>query len=718
MNLHRLFRISAIPAALALLSACGGGGGGGDDAGGGGGGGGGGGSGTGTVFGTAAKGLIANGNVQAFEITGGTLVSRGTATTNAQGRYSLSLAGYGGGPVVVQISGGPGATMKCDVRAGCGGTAFGQPLPVSSAFVMRTLLPSVGAGASVNRCITPFTELAVRRATERAGTIGSITPAAANDALSEVSQLVGGAGVLRTCVVDLTDPDEVDDADSAQLALSGLSAAVLAVNGASDPAAALNGLGNAFAGGDIAASDLQSLLDAAKTELAAASPGDETNTAYLAMQDDIGAAGAGGTVDPQPSANANQNGVEQGKALVDEVRSLVFNLIQDREAADTNAAVQAFKTQLEAAETAVDASPIGDDFGIAVDAAVTFYETVAEGAVGQTQSLSTTDSAGMARVATITVSKPANGNDSVRVVGTVGDFTTDLAINAPGDVTIGGSTPTNFAGSLDGSMVNTSGRGVRAVLSGDVSANGITYDAASDRFGGTSVAFDGSASFEQIGVADPFRFSGTVSLDVVDCTECADSVVEENGEIDDDVAINLDQFTLQGTFGNSRGNFDARVSVDMDTASAASFDHRLPVGVGNVPSGKVSVQLTAALDGFHAYGVTALLELDDITSIVDNEDGRDLYDVDATLTAAFRRDGKTITVTAVAQAPTAAANVIDLGISNQDGVVLTFDNLSTGDDDRISGVVRVGETPVGTVEETERGTVLIRWSDGTFESVG
>ena len=62
--------------------------------------------------------------------------------------------------------------------------------------------------------------------------------------------------------------------------------------------------------------------------------------------------------------------------------------------------------------------------------------------------------------------------------------------------------------------------------------------------------------------------------------------------------------------------------------------------------------------------------------------------------------------------------MIDLGISNQDGVVLTFDNLSTGDDDRISGVVRVGETPVGTVEETERGTVLIRWSDGTFESVG
>lgn len=708
------FRLALIPAAAMALAACGGGGGGGND-----------GPPSGSTTsssGSAAKGIIIGGTVTALEISGGALVARGSAVTGTDGDYDLSIDGYGGGPLVIQIAGGTGAIMKCDVQAGCGSTPFGGEVPLDSGFVMRTILPSVVEGAALERCISPFTDLAARRAAERAGgNLANATAANATAALSEVSQLAGGIDVLRTCVVDLTDPGAVENADDAQLALSGLAAAVLAVEGGDDPLAALNTLGTNFAGGDIAAADLQELVDAAEVEVAAVSPGAETNVAYMSIEDDVEDADDGDpdtvdVVNPEPSEHVNQTAIEQGKALLDEVRSLALNLVQDEEVQD-NAAIDAFANQLDAAGLAVENSTLGDDFGIAVEAAALFYESVADGESNQTQTLNSTDSGGVARTATITVSKPASGNHSVTVVGRVGDFTTNLSLSAPPDPTVGGDTPSDFTAALNGTMASASGNGLRAVLSGTAGATDLVYDAVTDRLDGASVNFDGTATFEQIGVSDPFRFEGNIVLDVVDCGDCAESVTGADGLPDDSETMNVDLFTFDGTFGNSKGSFAAEVSVDMDAASIASFDHRLPVSADNVPSGRVSVQLDAALDGFHEYAIAIVLDLNDITSLEGGANG-DLHDVDATLTASLRRDGQTITVTGVSQTPTATANVVDVTIANQDGVRIVFDNLSASDTDPVSGAVFVGETPVGNVEETERGAVLIRWADGTFESLG
>lgn len=702
------FRLTAVASALVLMSACGGGGGGGghDDpvAGS-----------TAKASGSAIKGVISNGNIEAVEIVDGKLLLRGTAKTDAQGRYDLDIAGYTNGPLIIQVTGGGSATTKCDVRAGCNGVAFGDTLPLASGFVMRTLLPKVEPGAALTRCITPFTDLAARRAQEVAGQLANVTALQATRALSEVSQLVGGIDVLRTCAVDLTDADDVEEADTPALALSGLTAAVLATSSdKSNPSTALSDLGSRFAGGVISTANLQALLTSALGEVEQASPG-EKNTAYMDMQDDIDGAAGSGSVNPEPSAEAEQPQIEQGKALIDEVRSLALNLAADAEDVDdaSNGTVEAFRTQLEVARSAVDNSHIGDAFSNVFDAAAELYESVTPGSPAASIVVQTTASNSSVQVATVTVNRPASGNATVTITGRSGDFAVNLTATAPQDPAAGGTTPTNLTATVTGTMQTASGVGLKATLNGNATATGLTFDEATGRYDGAGAAFHGTATFEQIGVADPFRFSGNLDFNVVDCTTCAASVVLEGGEVDDSQTPIVDSFALDGTFSNSKGSFEAAIGVDMDNLA---FDRRLPVSADNVPSGTVSMQLDAQLDGFHEYHLALVLDLNDITTFAGGTDG-DIYGGDASLQASFRRDGKTITVQVKTEEPTATSSVIDVTITNQDGVRFEFDNVATDGEDNLTGAVFVGETRVGTVEQTSRG-VLIRWVDGTFESLG
>ena len=707
MKYRERFNMAVIPAAVLLLSACGGGGSDND------GGSGGGPSVPASASGTAGKGIIIGGAVEALEITAGRLESRGTTVTNSAGGYSLDISStYGGGPLVIRISGGGSAAMKCDVQAGCGATLFGNTLPLSSSFVMNTLLPAVDSGADLQRCITPLTHLAAARAAELAGgNLANVTAANANAALSEVGSLVGGLDVLRTCIIDLTDPAKVADATSAQLAASGLAAAVLSIGETGNPAQALADLAEDFVGGVIAKADLQALIDSASSELAAVDPGAENNVAYLQVAQNIENTD-GDTIDPMPNANVSSPALAQGKALVEEVRSLARNLMQDADGAETNPTVTAFIDEIDTAAAAVDATPLFEAFGFAFESAEAFYISRAEGSGSGTLTLNSTDSNDQARIATITVNKPASGNHTVSIVGAVRDFTVNISVTAPPDVTVGG----NLSGMLTASMANASGSGLSVQLSGAAAAGSTAYDKDTDTFTGDFATFNGAATVAQVGVADPLKFDGDIKVEVVACTSCADSVEDEDGNLDDGPAYNVDLLQLDGAFTRSDASIEANVTVDMDATAARAFDIRLPVSAGNEPTGTVSVRLEAGLDDFHDYGVAVVLDLDNITSL-EGGASRDLSDINATLTASLQRDTNTITVTAVTRPPTASANVVNASISNQDGVTLRFNNVALSNAP-VTGTVFVGETRVGTVEETEDGVILIRWVDGSFESLG
>lgn len=90
---------------------------------------------------------------------------------------------------------------------------------------------------------------------------------------------------------------------------------------------------------------------------------------------------------------------------------------------------------------------------------------------------------------------------------------------------------------------------------------------------------------------------------------------------------------------------------------------------------------------------------------------------DASITVSY--DGKSFTLAVDSEDLDADEPEATLTLTNPDGVKLTA-NLSetvSGDAYLVGGAVFVGDTQVATIDETDNGLVLVRYSDGTFESL-
>ena len=137
------------------------------------------------LSGTAAKGLMANADVDVLAVKADGTVDTGTAlahtTTSPAGSYSLRFAGTKDQPYVVRVSANAGTTHFDEV------SNASQPLPLG--FVMRSLVTPTAAGAvSASSSVTPFSEMAVAAAAKASG---GLTAANAAQAVSAVSQLLG-----------------------------------------------------------------------------------------------------------------------------------------------------------------------------------------------------------------------------------------------------------------------------------------------------------------------------------------------------------------------------------------------------------------------------------------------------------------------------------------------------------------------------------------------
>jgi|GEM_PF-6929570 len=195
---RQLILSGALGASL-FLSACGGGGGGGPK--------------TpapavNTVSGSATKGVIANGKVDAYAIRNNT-VERSQAiastSTDAAGKYSLNISNYNG-PVSVEITPQAGTTMLCDVPTGCqttqGGTiiAFGQPVPLTdSNFKLRAFVPRVDK--TISASITPLTHMAAQYAESQLASGDAAT------AIDKANSRVANLFKLDGDLLALTPPD-------------------------------------------------------------------------------------------------------------------------------------------------------------------------------------------------------------------------------------------------------------------------------------------------------------------------------------------------------------------------------------------------------------------------------------------------------------------------------------------------------------------------------
>ena len=202
------------------------------------------------LSGKASKGIIQKGVVTTYELVRGSWLQRGgTTLTDATGGYSLSLAGYLGGPARLTLTAGATSTMIWDGTTGNGHT-FGVAEPLPADFRMSTVLPSLGSSVVSNIPITPYTNMAA--AMVETG-LAAATPASVQAAIGTVNMMTG-FDVSTTAVVDVTSSAAMAAATPAQQQAAAMAAAVTSLAGSGSIATAVSSLASSMAGGQFTSS--------------------------------------------------------------------------------------------------------------------------------------------------------------------------------------------------------------------------------------------------------------------------------------------------------------------------------------------------------------------------------------------------------------------------------------------------------------------------------
>ena len=189
-----------------------------------------------TVAGASSKGIVIGGIVNAFPITNTGTVDKEIslaepATTAEDGSYSLTLNGnyVPGTAIYVEITAVDGTLMRCGL-AKCGEKDFGDTYTLASNFAMSAALPKANSG-SVAVNITPLTDIAAKLTLDKIAAGGSsVSPSdAALGSNAQVANLLGLDYVLiDQAIVDSTNADAVNNASESAQAYNLKSAAAIA----------------------------------------------------------------------------------------------------------------------------------------------------------------------------------------------------------------------------------------------------------------------------------------------------------------------------------------------------------------------------------------------------------------------------------------------------------------------------------------------------------
>jgi hypothetical protein len=791
----RLRKITLIPLVIfGLLSiiATGGGGGGGD-----------GGSGgfSATSSGVANKGIIRHGSVIAEELdsSGTVLRTVGNDETNPQGQYSLTVGGdYSGGPILLTISGkSDGSTvMVCDVEGGCNGIAYGDTLSLGTDFSMHAIIPPVTDGEAISAQITPFTHMAAQRVLSG----GSATAETVNNAISEVSQMVG-VQILDVPPVDITDPAAVAAASPEALAYAAFDAGagqlVFAQGGVN---AGLAIMATAFEDGKFTSADgfsAQDLVDAVTAQAQARGINTmELQHVVSVIESQIN---PDGSYDPEPSGTATQEAVKQARALMTETRTWVTSL------EDLQTPLDAFGNNLDTAGQVVDdnSEVLADSLGYVLNAVAVELES---------QLQAGTLAVGTYPVTVVDGTGTTLGTASAVIADEGGVAITVTASNINGvdvDVAIGTNIPvTAFAGTtftLSGADLSVSGSvsNAQATMSLDQMDLMAEFDSevSIDPTGTipstdpvlSSASLSGGLTVQAAGAS----FSGTSSMSFV-------SLNSPPGDIGNNAPslakLSLSEISLNGEFATASDSFSADMTLTVN--NAADFDtlgfltyspdetadlsyttdvlgaESYAAGLGIVSlsyanyywypnetcfSGQdtggiyvyqcatgdvldVAGYLTAQYPGAQSVKYTDYTYQPGYTHVTgvinygDYESTNNFADVTLSLTLDLALNGYPDTQAVISGNRTAfeGGNVMlslvhgghsvtfdatkadgttpgegTLTVTNPDGVKLVVSATEGG----VSGTLKVNSTEVGTVEETSNHLILVRYNDGTFETV-
>lgn len=787
---------------------------------------------SGTVSGSGTKGIIQNGVVEMSQFNAsGELVSIGTGTTDAEGNYSVSYSGYTGGPVQVCIKARaaadvttelPATTVVCDATDGaaCGPTGetggsapgdtngnntydLGEALPAPADFELCTCLPGPPL-AGIRAPITPFTQLVVARAGQRAAdtALSESLAVALDRAASEINQLLGGLDVLRQEPINLADPDAVAAASPNQLVYAALSAATLANQNrtGTEPislTAVISTLVSQAGSGAISVANLRTLVADAQAQLLGAGVASD-NSGVLAeldiQADDAAAACDDGNpdtppvddadcdFDPAPADNAGSNGIARAKNLVGNVRNTINGLNELEQPAD------AFGTQLEMAAAIIDPPDVEDANGNVTEEVLGPVDFLFEGlaqvlgagafCVEDNTTVSgddkNTSAATCGSSYTVKGTYPADRNEEIAgYLATFGNFPATITVSS-GQVTVAieGTEPDNVAVNLSASFPNraetTTTQTLNASFTGTVSTTatgpGLQLSIPSPgatatltKTGGVALS-DGndttddakrirSASFNLPNITlaqtnapstqegGAVTFTGELGGTIVRCARqsCVDRENATPTELEPDngdATFFPSAVNLKGTFSNALNSTDLAVVVTV--ANAANFDPEFDNGSGdslttdNFPQATATVTFNAVLGTGNTQQAVKVLLTGTLNGVfVQPETEGDGTFSDPNVTATLTLLRRTPSDADLVQVFRVQGNTFDDG-SDTGGFVTVTDSVNAqmqlnfpgpASTDGTKGEVRVDNVKVGVIRELSTGLVVVRYDDGTFETL-
>lgn len=246
-----------------------------------------------SVSGVAVKGIFRNANVTINEIVNGTRTQLGTAVTDDEGNYEVTLErGASSGILEIIVSPGTNSSIVCDVVDGCGSVPFGGGIAVAadSGLVMKAIVAASADQTTVSTAVSPLTHMAAARVEA----LGTFNEANINTAANEVLEITG-IDVRTSIPIDVTSESSLASASVAAkqqaLYLAGIADLLVASDGSIDTGA-LEDLAESFSDGELSNDDeisLGDMLDAVEhaTENVPASVADDLTEAITAIENKI-----------------------------------------------------------------------------------------------------------------------------------------------------------------------------------------------------------------------------------------------------------------------------------------------------------------------------------------------------------------------------------------------------------------------------------------------
>jgi len=694
--------------------------------------------------GTVNKGIVNNGKVEicdTFDVQG--CNSQGAfyleTTTNPSGKYSISGAPLNK-PIMVAVSKkDTTTTMKCDAATCTDATgaqvSFGKTFVVSDGWQLKTILPAANSATSVVN-VTSLTDIAAKQALEDAGS-SPVTTQIANRAKYTVEDIFGLEGsITELGSVDLTDAAQTQNASPEDINAALYSAAVM--SSAIDTDALLINKGDVY---ELSTSLLDVIAEAEKlvdsgngeplvkvSEVSKKELADHKadRTTGKHKFNDIDGDGKLDPIEvtPQPPA---QNDVQAAKSFINDVRTTYLS-VQDN--GDLKKGLKDFGDELDVIAPLIEENDVElalKNVQIAVEAITDAYEAhkstsgkVVYNYRGFTVSVDDT---------TYSAERENTGSNTelTKVAAVISKVSISEGDKTTAEIDLG---ITSINSSVDNVLLTASNSTAKVVGFSGIETKVLTTKGSALEV--DSVVFDlqnTKLDFVDSKVGKSANFTGNIHFGFTGLAAA---------EIQDSSANNQQTETKAGTFASAKVRFSGDLATGGDSVgvylnviadNTLGYIYSEESKIFNVCSLGSSLNWSCdknvdktrtpeTQDKYVKTYLTAQVRTDvqnalnnAIAASVTLEVNRSQYNV-AEAKATVEYNG----VDTIIEAPLGLYdNVVGSAITvrNTTGAVATLSEYT----DSVAGEIKINGVKVASIEEIKNGLVLVRYLDGTFESL-